>query len=172
MLLDRFDQEIAIAKRHKQFGAVLYLDLDHFKILNDSQGHLVGDELLIQVAQRLLSALREEDTPARLGGDEFVVLLHANSETLEMAADHAMIVAEKIREQLNSPFILNRYQHQIGTSIGITLFPENDETPDILLQQADTAMYRSKSSGRNCISFFQRSMQEGRRHPAKFGARS
>jgi diguanylate cyclase (GGDEF)-like protein/PAS domain S-box-containing protein len=159
LLLDRFDQEIAIARRHKQYGAVLYLDLDHFKILNDSQGHLIGDELLIQVAERLSSVLRDEDTPARLGGDEFVVLLHANSETLIAAADHAMVVAEKIREQLNTPFILNQYQHQISTSIGIALFPENQENPDAVLQQADTAMYRSKSSGRNAISFFQPSMQ-------------
>ena len=159
LLLDRFDQEIAIARRHKQYGAVLYLDLDHFKILNDSQGHLVGDELLIQVGSRLASVLREEDTPARLGGDEFVVLLHANSETLTAAGDHAMIVAEKIREQLNTPFVLGQYQHQIGTSIGIALFPENQENPDAVLQQADTAMYRSKSSGRNAINFFQPSMQ-------------
>ncbi len=160
LLLDRFDQEIAIARRHKQYGAVLYLDLDHFKILNDSQGHLVGDELLIQVAGRLSSVLREEDTPARLGGDEFVVLLHANSETLSSAADQAMVVAEKIRENLNTPFILNQYQHQIGTSIGIALFPEAQQNPDAVLQQADTAMYRSKSSGRNTISFFHSSMQE------------
>jgi len=160
LLLDRFDQEIAIAKRHKQFGAVLYLDLDHFKILNDSQGHLVGDELLIQVAARLSEVLREEDTPARLGGDEFVVLLHANSESLSDAADHAMIVAEKIREQINTPFVLGQYQHQIGTSIGIALFPEDQDRPDGVLQQADTAMYRSKSSGRNAINFFQPSMQE------------
>lgn len=160
LLLDRFDQELAIAKRHKQFGAVLYLDLDHFKVLNDSQGHLVGDELLIQVASRLASVLREEDTPARLGGDEFVVLLHANSESLDAAADHAMVVAEKVREQLNRPFVLGHYQHQIGTSIGIALFPEDQEHPDAVLQQADTAMYRSKSSGRNAINFFQPSMQE------------
>ncbi len=160
LLLDRFDQDVAIARRHKQFGAVLYLDLDHFKILNDSQGHLVGDELLIQVAQRLASVLREEDTPARLGGDEFVILLHANSDTIEAAANHAMVVAEKVREQLNTPFVLGQYQHQIGTSIGIALFPENQETPDAVLQQADTAMYRSKSSGRNAINFFQPSMQE------------
>jgi diguanylate cyclase (GGDEF)-like protein/PAS domain S-box-containing protein len=160
LLLDRFDQEIAIAKRHKQYGAVLYLDLDHFKILNDSQGHLVGDELLIQVAGRLSEVLREEDTPARLGGDEFVVLLHANSESLTAAADHAMVVAEKIREQLNTPFILGQYQHQIGTSIGIALFPDGQEKPDGVLQQADTAMYRSKSSGRNAINFFKPSMQE------------
>ncbi|MEQ1559326.1 MAG: EAL domain-containing protein [Methyloglobulus sp.] len=160
LLLDRFDQEMASARRHGLFGAVLYLDLDHFKILNDSQGHLVGDELLIQVAVRLSSVLREEDTPARLGGDEFVVLLHANSESLSAAADHAMVVAEKIREQLNTPFVLGKYQHQIGTSIGVALFPEGQEHPDAVLQQADTAMYRSKASGRNAISFFQPSMQE------------
>ncbi len=160
LLLDRFDQEIAVARRHKLFGAVLYLDLDHFKILNDSQGHLVGDELLIQVAQRLSSVLRDEDTPARLGGDEFVVLLHANSESKTAAADQAMIVAEKIRELLNTPFELNEYQHQIGTSIGIAHFPEDHQNPDGILQQADTAMYRSKSSGRNTISFFHSSMQE------------
>jgi diguanylate cyclase (GGDEF)-like protein/PAS domain S-box-containing protein len=160
LLLDRFDQEIASARRHRTYGAVLYLDLDHFKVLNDSQGHLVGDELLIQVAARLSSVLREEDTPARLGGDEFVVLLHANAESLAAAADHAMVVAEKIREQLNTPFILGKYQHQIGTSIGIALFPEGQEHPDVVLQQADTAMYRSKASGRNAISFFQPSMQE------------
>ncbi|SJM90575.1 putative Diguanylate cyclase [Crenothrix polyspora] len=160
LLLDRFEQEIAIARRHKQFGAVIFLDLDHFKLLNDSQGHLVGDELLIQVANRLSSVLREEDTPARLGGDEFVVLLHANSENLSEVSDHARTVAEKIRKQLNTPFLLHHYQHQISTSIGITLFPEGDESPDMILQQADTAMYRSKAGGRNAISFFQPSMQE------------
>lgn len=160
LLLDRFEQEIAIARRHKQFGAVIFLDLDHFKLLNDSQGHLVGDELLIQVANRLSSVLREEDTPARLGGDEFVVLLHANSESLSVVTEHARTVAEKIRRQLNTPFLLNQYQHQISTSIGITLFPEAAESPDMILQQADTAMYRSKAGGRNAISFFQPSMQE------------
>ncbi|WP_394752372.1 EAL domain-containing protein [Crenothrix sp.] len=160
LLLDRFEQEIAIARRHKQFGAVIFLDLDHFKLLNDSQGHLVGDELLIQVANRLSSVLREEDTPARLGGDEFVVLLHANSENLSEVSDHARTVSEKIRKQLNTPFLLHNYQHQISTSIGITLFPEGDESPDMILQQADTAMYRSKAGGRNAISFFQPCMQE------------
>jgi diguanylate cyclase (GGDEF)-like protein/PAS domain S-box-containing protein len=160
LLLDRFDQELAIAKRHGQFGAVIFLDLDHFKLLNDSQGHLIGDELLIQVANRLTFVLREEDTPARLGGDEFVVLLHANSESLTTVADHALIVAEKIKEILNEPFMLNQYQYQISSSIGITLFPDNDESPEVILQQADTAMYRSKASGRNTISFFHPSMQE------------
>lgn len=160
LLLDRFEQELAVARRHGQFGAAIYLDLDHFKWLNDSQGHLIGDELLIQVGHRLNSVLRDEDTPARLGGDEFVVLLHANSDSLTAAADQALIVAEKIRVKLNEPFMLNHYRHQISPSIGITLFPENQEAPDIILQQADMAMYRSKSSGRNAISFFHPSMQE------------
>ena len=160
LLLNRFDQELATARRHKQFGALIFLDLDHFKLLNDSLGHLVGDELLIQVANRLLSTLREEDTPARLGGDEFVVLLHASSENLGTVADHAMVVAEKIKEKLNKPFMLNQYQHQISTSIGITLFPDDHKSPEQILQQADTAMYRSKASGRNAISFFHPSMQE------------
>ncbi len=160
LLLDRFDQEIAIAKRHKQFGALIFLDLDHFKILNDTQGHLMGDELLVQVADRLASALREEDTPARLGGDEFVVLLHANSNSLSIVADQARVVAEKIKERLNEPFMLKEYPYQISTSIGITLFPDNNETPEIILQQADTAMYRAKASGRNAVSFFHPSMQD------------
>jgi diguanylate cyclase (GGDEF)-like protein/PAS domain S-box-containing protein len=160
LLLDRFDQELAIAKRHKQFGAVIFLDLDHFKLLNDLQGHLVGDQLLIQVANRLVSVLREEDTPARLGGDEFVVLLHANSESLNTVADQAWVVAEKIKDKLNEPFVLNKYKHQISTSIGIALFPDNHKSPEVILQNADTAMYRSKASGRNAVSFFHSSMQE------------
>ncbi|MDD5461966.1 MAG: EAL domain-containing protein [Methylococcales bacterium] len=160
LLLDRFHQELAIAKRHGQFGAVIFLDLDHFKLLNDSQGHLIGDELLIQVANRLISVIREEDTPARLGGDEFVVLLHANSESLATVADHSLIVAEKIKEILNEPVMLNQYHHQISLSMGITLFPDNNESPEVILQQADTAMYRSKANGRNTISFFHPSMQK------------
>ena len=160
LLLDRFDQELATAKRHKQFGAVLFLDLDHFKSLNDSQGHLAGDELLIQVATRLVSMLREEDTPARLGGDEFVVLLHAASESVSTVVDQAWVVAEKIKDTLNEPFVLNANPYQLSTSIGIALFPDNHKSPETILQQADTAMYRSKTSGRNAISFFNPGMQE------------
>ncbi len=160
LLLDRFDQELASARRHRQYGAVIFLDLDHFKLLNDLQGHRVGDQLLVQFANRLASVLREEDTPARLGGDEFIVLLHATSEHLNTAADKARAVAEKIKDTLNEPFMLDHYQYRISTSIGITLFPDNHESPDDLLQQADAAMYRSKASGRNTISFFHSSMQE------------
>ena len=160
LLLDRFDQELASARRHGQYGAVIFLDLDHFKLLNDLQGHRAGDQLLVQVANRLASVLREEDTPARLGGDEFIVLLHASSEHLNTAADQAWAVAEKIKDTLNEPFMLDHYQHKISTSIGITLFPDNHQSPDDLLQQADAAMYRSKASGRNTVSFFHANMQK------------
>ena len=160
LLLDRFNQELSDAVRQQHYGAVIFLDLDFFKLLNDAKGHLVGDELLVQVANRLLSVLRKEDTPARLGGDEFVVLLHANASTLAIAADQAGAVAEKIKTCLNQPFILGHYEHQLSTSIGIALFPEHHDSPEVILQQADTAMYRSKASGRNTISFFHPSMQE------------
>ena len=160
LLLDRFEQELASAKRHNRFGAVIFMDLDHFKLLNDTQGHLVGDQLLIQVANCLTLVLREEDTPARLGGDEFIILLHANSAYLNIAADQARAVAEKLKGKLNEPFMLNQNQHKISTSMGITLFPDNNERPEALLQQADIAMYRSKASGRNTVSFFHSSMQE------------
>lgn len=160
LLLDRIEHALAVARRHQRYGAVIFLDLDHFKLLNDSLGHQVGDELLMQVAARLTSVLRKEDTPARLGGDEFVILLHPDLNSLTMAADHAIAAAEKIKAALNRTFFLASYQHQISTSIGIALFPDNHESTDVILQQADTAMYRSKASGRNTISFYHPSMQE------------
>jgi diguanylate cyclase (GGDEF)-like protein len=145
---------VATAKRHKQFGAVIFLDLDHFKYLNDTKGHLIGDQLLVQVANRLLSVLREEDTPARLGGDEFVILLHANTEQANTANEQAWTVANKIKDALNKPVILDQCHHHISTSIGIALFPDQNKSTEVILQQADTAMYRAKANGRNSIEFF------------------
>ncbi|MBE0434681.1 MAG: EAL domain-containing protein [Methylomicrobium sp.] len=160
LLINRLEKEIAVAKRHGHFGAVIFMDLDHFKFLNDSLGHHVGDELLIQVANRLESVVRDEDTAARLGGDEFIVLINCNAKNLTEAADHALTVAEKINAKINEPFLLDAFQHQLSPSMGITLFPDNGDNPDRILQQADTAMYRSKASGRNSISFFHPNMQE------------
>ncbi len=128
--------------------------------MNDSLGHHIGDELLIQVGNRLGSVLRDEDTAARLGGDEFVVLTHGNAGSYEEAADRALIIAEKIRYSLNKTYTLKGHEHHVTPSIGISLFPENDTSPDDILQQADTAMYRSKAMGRNTISFFHPEMQE------------
>lgn len=160
LLLDRLEKEIAIAKRHKKYGAILFLDLDNFKVLNDSLGHQIGDELLIQVAIRLEVVLRQEDTPARLGGDEFVVLVRGDADNTRAASDNALVIAEKVQKAINEPYILQGAEHYFSCSIGITLFPEDGEKPGDLLQQADTAMYRSKSRGKNTISFFHRSMQE------------
>ncbi|MGR9046034.1 MAG: EAL domain-containing protein [Gammaproteobacteria bacterium] len=160
MLINQLHNELIIAKRRKLFGSVLYLDLDRFKVLNDSLGHHIGDELLIQVARRLKKVLREEDVPARLGGDEFVVLIHANKATLKQASEQALIVAEKIQGVLNRPYLISDFEHHCSPSIGIALFPENAHSAVKLLQQADKAMYQSKAKGRNTISFFHPSMQE------------
>ena len=160
LLLDRIQQEILETKRNHHFGAVIFLDLDRFKILNDSLGHHIGDELLIQVSERLQSVLRKNDTASRLGGDEFVVLLPLHEECAEGAADKAINVAEKIRVLLNKPYPLQNNEQTFSCSLGVAIFSrENDEASHVL-QQADTAMYISKDRGKNCISFYHSSMQE------------
>lgn len=159
LLLDRLQQEIAAAKRQSRFGALFFLDLDHFKKLNDSRGHQVGDELLIQVAQRLQSIIREEDTACRLGGDEFIVMVPGRFLSLQQATNHAAMLAEKILLSINHPFTVQGSEHHFSTSIGVTLYPETADQPEDIIQQADTAMYRAKESGRNSISFFKPAMQ-------------
>lgn len=160
LLLDRLQHEIAAAKRQSSYGALFFLDLDHFKNLNDSRGHQVGDELLVQVAQRLQSIIRHEDTASRLGGDEFIVMVPGRFMDLQQATNHAAMLAEKILLAINHPFIVQGSEHHFSTSIGVTLYPETAEEPEDIIQQADTAMYRAKERGRNGISFFQPSMQE------------
>ena len=160
LLLDRLQHEIAAAKRQSSFGALFFLDLDHFKNLNDSRGHQVGDELLTQVAQRLKSLIREEDTACRLGGDEFIVLVPGRFINLQQATDHAAILAEKILLAINQPFEVQGSELHFSTSIGVALYPETVDQPEDIIQQADTAMYRAKEGGRNGISFFQPSMQK------------
>lgn len=160
LLLDRLQHEIAAAKRQHTYGALFFLDLDHFKNLNDSRGHQVGDELLVQLAQRLKSIIRDEDTACRLGGDEFIVLVPGRFSSLQHATNHAVILAEKILLAINQPFSVQGSEHHFSASIGVTLYPEKMEEPEEVIQQADTAMYRAKESGRNTISFYRPSMQE------------
>ncbi len=160
LLIDRIEHELSAVVRHGLFGAIIFLDLDDFKLLNDSAGHLVGDELLTQVADRITRHLRTEDTPARLGGDEFVVLLQANDDNAEDASEHALVVAKKIQRELNKPYVLNGTPMHFTPSIGISVYPDHNLSATELIQQADTAMYRSKSSGKNAISFFNREMQK------------
>lgn len=160
LLLDRLQHEIIAAKRHGRFGALFFLDLDHFKRLNDSLGHQVGDELLIQVAQRINTLLREEDTACRLGGDEFIVLVTGQGNSLDQATDHAALLGERIRDIINQSFMLQGSSHHFTTSIGISIFPDITDQPEAIIQQADTAMYRAKEHGRNSICFFRPSMQK------------
>ncbi|NJA04452.1 EAL domain-containing protein [Methylococcaceae bacterium WWC4] len=160
LLLDRLKQEIAAAKRQQTYGALFFLDLDHFKHLNDSLGHNVGDDLLTQVARRLRNIIREEDTACRLGGDEFIVMVPGRYHLMEQVSDHAAMLAEKILQTINQPFQVFGGEHHFSTSIGVTLFPEATDQPEAVIQQADTAMYRAKANGRNSISFYRPSMQQ------------
>lgn len=160
LLLDRLHHAQALCKRHGHKGGLLYMDLDHFKTINDSLGHPIGDELLKEVARRLQTELRDEDTPARLGGDEFVVLFSELSDDPQQAAQQAQQGAEKIRDVLSQPYTIQGNELQITPSIGIVIFPMNGESADDILKHADTAMYRAKEAGRNTIRFFLPSMQK------------
>ena len=148
-----------VSARHNNYGAVLFIDLDKFKVLNDTFGHDCGDLLLIEVAGRIKSCVREMDTVARLGGDEFVVLIEEISDDLDEASRKVGLVAEKIREALARPYRLKEHEHHSSPSIGISLYHGNEETVDTLLHNADLAMYQAKESGRNAVRFFDADMQ-------------
>jgi diguanylate cyclase (GGDEF)-like protein/PAS domain S-box-containing protein len=159
MLIERIENALHAATRSGQFGALLFLDLDNFKQINDARGHSVGDSLLKQVAARLSGELRGEDLVARLGGDEFVVLAGNLGSDADAAALHARVVAEKVRELLESPVVIDGAAYGSTGSVGITLFPKQGESVDDLLREADIAMYRAKGAGRNRIAFFETAMQ-------------
>jgi diguanylate cyclase (GGDEF)-like protein/PAS domain S-box-containing protein len=154
LLLDRLQQSLLLSERCGRRGALLFIDLDRFKTLNDTLGHDIGDLLLIEVANRLKSCLRTCDTAARLGGDEFVVMLEDLSEVATEAVDQARTVGEKIIETLNQTYQLASHEHHSTPSIGVTLFNGQQATIDELLKQADLAMYQSKAAGRNAMRFF------------------
>jgi diguanylate cyclase (GGDEF)-like protein/PAS domain S-box-containing protein len=159
MLMDRLKQAIASANRSRQHGAVMFLDLDHFKQLNDTRGHDVGDLLLQQVALRLNNCMREVDCVARLGGDEFVVLLEALSSHAHEAATQTEAIASKILYALSQPYTLREQIHESTPSIGIVVFAQDHTSQDELLKKADVAMYQAKSAGRNTACFFDPAMQ-------------
>ena len=168
LLAERLDHAIAIQARTGSYGALLFLDLDNFKLLNDTQGHGVGDELLIEVAHRLKACVRETDAVARLGGDEFVVLLEELDTASDSSAVQAKTIAEKIVSALSEPYILSSVLHNCSSSIGIALFCDSDITADTVLTQADTAMYAAKKSGKNTYRFFDPAMQQELEQRAKF----
>ncbi len=159
LLWDRLQQALAHSTRNKTHGATLFIDLDNFKTLNDTQGHHIGDLLLIEVAKRLQDCARSDDTVARLGGDEFVVILGHLSQDAQHAVAQAKAVGEKVPASLNQPFYLQGLEHHSSSSIGINLFRCNEISMDDLLKQADSAMYQAKSAGRNTLRFFDPVMQ-------------
>lgn len=148
LFYDRLNQAIARACRDKESIAVLFLDLDGFKLINDTLGHAAGDALLCEAAKRILACVRDSDTVARMGGDEFTVIL-CNVKTPN-SIDR---VANTIIEAIAQPFVLNGKDSSISVSIGISLYPDNGDTPEQLVKISDAAMYLAKHSGKNCYRF-------------------
>jgi len=160
LLLDRLGHAIAKSDRNGSYGAVLFVDLDNFKDLNDTLGHDMGDRLLEMVAYRLQQVTREADTVARLGGDEFVILLEDLSNSLPEAGTHAEMVAHKVLTTLNLPYTLDGNDVRSTPSIGVVLFGQGNHTIGDLLRQADMAMYEAKAAGRATFRFFDPVMKE------------
>ncbi|MCL4466731.1 MAG: EAL domain-containing protein [Chloroflexi bacterium] len=155
LFLDRLKHAISRAKRHKKGTGVLFIDLDNFKVVNDSLGHQVGDQLLIAVARRLRAAVRPEDTVARFGGDEFTILLEGLNEV-----GQATCIAERIIERMQLPFTIGSHEVYTGASMGIVVSEPGEEDPDRLLRDADVAMYRAKMNGKGQYVIFERAMSE------------
>jgi len=159
LLLDRLNHAIEASARSGKEGAVLYIDLDDFKTINDTLGHDLGDHLLKEVAVRLAACVRKGDTIARMGGDEFVLVLEDLNEQIVEAAAQAVAIADKVLSTLNSPYQLGQHEIFNSPSIGATLFVDGRRTIDEILKQADIAMYQAKKAGRNTVRFFDPQMQ-------------
>ncbi|MGZ5780248.1 MAG: putative bifunctional diguanylate cyclase/phosphodiesterase, partial [Burkholderiaceae bacterium] len=169
LLMDRLGHALIASNRSQEFGALMILDLDNFKALNDTKGHDVGDRLLVEVAQRIIASVRQEDSVSRLGGDEYVVMIEGLGADETTAASQTEMVAGKIRAALNQPYMLSNGEqaHYSSSSIGVTLFRGNELSIDVLLKQADMALYQAKGAGRNTVRFFNPAMQaaiESRAH--------
>jgi diguanylate cyclase (GGDEF)-like protein/PAS domain S-box-containing protein len=159
LLLERLRAALTASARRRNYGALMFLDMDKFKALNDTLGHDYGDLMLVEVANRIKSCVREMDTVARLGGDEFVVLIEDAGGDEQDAGHKVATVAEKIREALARPYLLKEHEYLSSPSIGVTLYHGNGESVEDLLRQADLAMYQVKKAGRNAICFFEPAMQ-------------
>ncbi len=159
LLKDRIKQAITASTRSKIFGAIIFVDIDHFKTLNDIHGHSFGDVLLVEIALRLRANIRESDTVGRQGGDEFILLLNNLSPDISEAAIMALHLSEKLQTEMAVPFDLNGLEYHCKISMGIALI-ENGANVDELLQHADIALYQAKEAGRNTLRFFDPAMQE------------
>ncbi|MDP4027581.1 MAG: diguanylate cyclase [Gallionella sp.] len=167
LLDDRLGQAMTASKRSGRYGALMFLDLDNFKPLNDQYGHLAGDLLLVEAARRISSCVREIDTVARFGGDEFMVMLGELDADKTKSAAESGIVAEKIRAILAEPYVLKLQaegkgemiiEHHCTSSIGVALFINHEVAAEDIIKYADLAMYQAKKDGRNSIRFFEPQM--------------
>ncbi|MDH3355742.1 MAG: EAL domain-containing protein, partial [Chromatiales bacterium] len=158
--VDQLRKAFSIAQRQNNHGALFFFDCDHFKSINDSLGHQIGDEILKEMGTRLSQNVRKEDDVARLGGDEFVVMAVNIGEDERVAAERAQSLAEKLKDALLEPYEVAGQLHHLTPSVGVSLFPQEEQTADDVLKHADTAMYRAKDAGRNAIRFFMPSMQQ------------
>ncbi|RFP09999.1 MULTISPECIES: bifunctional diguanylate cyclase/phosphodiesterase [unclassified Duganella] len=159
LLMDRIDKLLASSERGATYSAVMFIDLDRFKTINDARGHAIGDALLRNAAGRLSQLMRKADTVARIGGDEFVVLLGHLAHELHSATLAASTVAEKIRAAIGQDFEIEGQTYNSTASIGVTMLPQGGQSAQDLLREADTAMYRAKAEGRNGIAFYETAMQ-------------
>ncbi len=159
LLLDRLHQALVAGGRSQHRGALLFIDLDNFKVLNDTLGHDAGDQLLVEVAQRLTTCVREGDTVSRIGGDEFMLMLSDLGDNNLEAVAQIKVVGEKIMAVLNRPYMISGHEHHSTPSVGVTLFSGGKSAVDELMKQADIAMYQAKSEGRNTLRFFDPEMQ-------------
>jgi len=162
LLMDRLGQALISSNRTRQQGALIMLDIDHFKGLNDTQGHDAGDRLLVEVARRLTGSVRLEDTVARLGGDEFIVMVEGLGQSEQRAESEAEDIAEKIRQAVMRPYPQGAEvdnAHKTTVSVGVTLFRGMEYSPEIYLKQADIALYQAKDAGRNIVRYFNPAMQ-------------
>jgi diguanylate cyclase (GGDEF)-like protein/PAS domain S-box-containing protein len=159
LLNDRLNQLLKKTQRDSKYGILLFVDLDNFKNVNDTKGHMVGDQLLIQTARRLEKIVRRSDTVARFGGDEFILLLDTNTQEESIAMFDAQTIAEKILSQLKETFFINKYEFSLTASLGIVLFNNSKNPAEELMKYADTAMYDAKERGRNKYAFFDPALQ-------------
>lgn len=159
-LMEQLQRDMAHAERHQVLNALLFFDLDNFKMINDTLGHQVGDGVLKEIGDRLKMAIRKEDTVAHLGGDEFVIIASDLGTDPDHAAEVAREIAESVREKLSIPYNLGAQEHHLTISLGIAMFPHGKDDVNDILKHADTALNRAKESGRDAIRFFLPSMQQ------------
>ena len=160
LLMDRLCSALSSSERSRHYGALLFLDMDKFKILNDTLGHNIGDLMLIEVSERIKFSVREVDTVARFGGDEFVVLFEELGEDIDEASQRIALIAEKIRAALAVPFHFKQHVHTTTPSIGVCMYRGHELSPDDLIKHADIAMYQAKNAGRNRVQFFDPVLQQ------------